>query len=84
MSPCTGAVNGLQVIQSCLSVLQGGHDRSKLPAAQVLVALSEQPALVPRLDPVMPTLLKLLSGSGVHSCFPLACILYLYLCLSLR
>lgn len=54
----------LQVIAVCLSILQGRHDRSRLPAAQLLLALSARPALVPRLEPVLPTLLQVLADAG--------------------
>jgi hypothetical protein len=47
-----------------LGLLRGCHDRSRLPAAQLLLLLSRQPALVPRLEPCLKTLLALLAESG--------------------
>jgi hypothetical protein len=54
----------LQVVSCCLSLLTATHDRSKLPASQVLLLMAQQPQLVPRLAPAQPVLLDLLSGSG--------------------
>jgi hypothetical protein len=54
----------LQVVSACLGLLRGCHDRSRLPAAQLLLLLSRQPALVPRLEPCLNTLLALLAESG--------------------
>jgi hypothetical protein len=54
----------LQVVSACLGLLRGSHDRSRLPAAQLLLLLSKQPALVPRLEPCCSTLLALLADSG--------------------
>lgn len=54
----------MQVVYACIGILQGNHDRSRLPAAQLLLTMSTQPALVPKLEPVLPMLLQLLVGSG--------------------
>jgi hypothetical protein len=52
------------VVSACLGLLRGCHDRSRVPAAQLLLLLSRQPALVPRLEPCLNTLLALLAESG--------------------
>ncbi|KAF6262404.1 hypothetical protein COO60DRAFT_624366 [Scenedesmus sp. NREL 46B-D3] len=59
----TGAAT-TKVVSACLGLLRGRHDRSRLPAAQLLLLLSRQPALVPRLEPCLATLLALLAESG--------------------
>ncbi|KAF8057627.1 Glo1 [Scenedesmus sp. PABB004] len=48
----------------CLALLRGRHDRSRLPACQLLLALSRQPACVARLAPCLPVLLELLAGGA--------------------
>eukprot|EP00775_Hariotina_reticulata_P001543 gene1543-1882_t len=47
-----------RVVSSCLGLLTGGHDRSKLPASQVLLLMAQQPQLVPRLAAAQPALLE--------------------------
>uniref|UniRef100_A0A383WL29 Uncharacterized protein n=1 Tax=Tetradesmus obliquus TaxID=3088 RepID=A0A383WL29_TETOB len=59
----TGALTN-KVVAACLGLLRGCHDRSRLPAAQLLLLLSRQPALVPRLEPCLSTLLALLAEAG--------------------
>lgn len=55
---------GAQLVSSCVSLLLGGHDRTRLPATQLLAALSRDPALVPRLQPALGALAGLLSSTG--------------------
>lgn len=62
--PCCVLCCASQVVSACLGLLHGSHDRSRLPAAQLLLVLASQPGLVPRLEPCLATLLTLLADAG--------------------
>jgi hypothetical protein len=52
----------LQIFQGCLALLQGPHDRSRLPACQLLQNLSALPEQLPRLESAVPSLLLAIAG----------------------
>ena len=52
-----------QIFQGCLALLQGPHDRSRLPACQLLRNLSSLPEQLPRVEAAVPALLVAISGN---------------------
>jgi hypothetical protein len=61
---CCFNCHALQLVAVCVDLLTGPHDRSRLPAVQLLLVLSRQPLQVPRLAPALPALLSLLADAG--------------------